>query len=114
MTHEPGREAATIHRCEHCGCNMQGESAYIEYLDEYWCHPCADNEAEATSANPIRNDMRALFRHVDDQDWEYLLSRIGDGGRDRFWKTVIADIRGALALTRPHCHGPEKTNKGQK
>jgi len=47
---------------------------------------------------PIRNDMRALFHHVDDQDWEYLLSRIGDGGRDRFWKTVIADIRGALAF----------------
>lgn len=30
---------------------------------------------------------------VDEQDLDFLLSRLGDGGRDRFWKQVIADLR---------------------
>lgn len=47
MSEEPGRERYITRRCEHCGCNTQGEEAYIKHLDEYWCHPCADNEAEA-------------------------------------------------------------------
>jgi hypothetical protein len=61
---------------------------------------------------PIRNDMRALFRNVDDDDWTWLLSHLNDGGRARFWKAVIADVRGALSVsstqrcTWPNCDQP--------
>lgn len=30
---------------------------------------------------------------VDDKDLDYLLSRLGDGGRDKFWKDVIGSLR---------------------
>ena len=40
--------------------------------------------------------IEEIFCCADDQDWEYLLSRIGDGGRDRFWKSIITDLRPAL------------------
>lgn len=30
---------------------------------------------------------------VDDKDLDYLLSRLGDCGRDRFWKDVIGNLR---------------------
>lgn len=33
--------------CEKCGCELNGEAAHIESLDEVWCHSCADNAAEA-------------------------------------------------------------------
>lgn len=33
--------------CEKCGCELGGEVAYIDHLDESWCHSCADNAAEA-------------------------------------------------------------------
>lgn len=33
--------------CEKCGCELNGEAALIEALDEVWCHSCADNAAEA-------------------------------------------------------------------
>jgi len=31
--------------CANCGCETKGEVAWVH--DEEWCHPCADNEAEA-------------------------------------------------------------------
>lgn len=33
--------------CEKCGCELNGEAAYIDATDEVWCHSCADNAAEA-------------------------------------------------------------------
>jgi hypothetical protein len=33
--------------CEKCGFELNGEKAYIDALDEIWCHSCADNAAEA-------------------------------------------------------------------
>lgn len=33
--------------CEKCGCELNGEAAHMEDLDEVWCHSCADNAAEA-------------------------------------------------------------------
>jgi hypothetical protein len=41
----PGTESAADH-CEKCGSKLNGEVAYIDYLDEQWCHSCADNAAE--------------------------------------------------------------------
>lgn len=34
---------------------------------------------------------------VDDQDWDYLVSKLGYGGRDRFWRSVIENLRPALS-----------------
>lgn len=31
--------------CTKCGCETKGEVAWVH--EEEWCHPCADNEAEA-------------------------------------------------------------------
>ena len=39
--------ASETDACEKCGCELGGEVAYIEDLDERWCHSCADNAAEA-------------------------------------------------------------------
>lgn len=39
--------ASEADTCEKCGCELGGEVAYIEDLDERWCHSCADNAAEA-------------------------------------------------------------------
>lgn len=50
--------------CEKCGSELGGEKAYIESADEVWCHPCADNAAEA-----------AYERHCED---------FHDGGCTRF------------------------------
>lgn len=36
------------HQCEHCGHRIhEDEAIYMEDYDEYWCEPCADNQAEA-------------------------------------------------------------------
>jgi hypothetical protein len=50
----------------------------------------------------LENDIAALrrpWRAVDDQDWNYIMSVIGDGGRDRFWKAVLTEMRTALEAT---------------
>jgi hypothetical protein len=36
------------------------------------------------------------LRSVDDQDWDFLLGQLGDGGRGRFWKAVVGELRAAL------------------
>lgn len=43
---EVGREIGKP-RCEKCACELNGEAAHIEALDEVWCHPCADNASPA-------------------------------------------------------------------
>lgn len=47
-------------------------------------------------------DEVAIILHalsaVDEKDLDYLLSRLGDGGRDQFWKTVVAELRPVFAL----------------
>lgn len=43
---EVGREIGKP-RCEKCACELNGEAAHIEAVDEIWCHSCADNAAEA-------------------------------------------------------------------
>lgn len=53
-----------------------------------------DNELTAARARIAALD--GAFRCVDDQDWEYLLSQIGHGGRDRFWREVLSDARAVL------------------
>lgn len=79
----------------------------IEILDKALSEPRSFDR----SAEPIRNDMRALFRSVDDDDWNWLLSHLNDGGRARFWKAIIADMRGALAVSRTH-QCPQETTDG--
>lgn len=41
--------------------------------------------------------LRRAFRAVDDQDWQYIVSVIPDGGRGRFWKAVLGEARAALS-----------------
>jgi len=61
----------------------------------------ADKELLTRAANEIER-LRTPFRSVDNQDWEYLLNEhaLGDGGRDRFWKTVLREMRDALSETK--------------
>ncbi len=42
-------------------------------------------------------EVEQAMRSVDNQDWEYLLGLLGEGGRDRFWKEVLRDLRKALS-----------------
>lgn len=41
--------------------------------------------------------LRAPWRAVDDQDWDYILGAIGHGGRDQFWRAVLIEMRAALS-----------------
>lgn len=58
-------------------------------------------EGKLTAALPHlsrgESELVEAFGMTDDQDWEYLLSLIPDGGRGRFWKAVIAETRQALS-----------------
>jgi hypothetical protein len=46
------------------------------------------------------DDLLNPWRAVDDQDWDYLLGLIPDGGRGRFWKAVFAEQRAAIAKAK--------------
>jgi hypothetical protein len=55
----------------------------------------------ADEIEQLRRDLHAIkfaLRSVDDQDWDFLLGQLGDGGRGRFWKTVVNELRPALAI----------------
>jgi hypothetical protein len=41
--------------------------------------------------------LRLPWRAVDGMDWEYIFSSIGYGGRDRFWRAVLTEMRANLA-----------------
>lgn len=56
------------------------------------------------------SDVRRLlkpWRAVDAQDWQYLVSVIPDGGRGRFWKAVLGEMRAALE-NRAETSTPER------
>lgn len=40
--------------------------------------------------------LRDPYRAVDDEDWQFIMSKLGNGGRGRFWKAVLTEVRGAL------------------
>ena len=40
--------------------------------------------------------LRAPWRAVDAVDWDYVMGSLGHGGRDRFWKEVLTEMRRAL------------------
>lgn len=40
--------------------------------------------------------LRAPWHAVDNEDWRYIVGLIPDGGRGRFWKAVLYDMRAAL------------------
>jgi hypothetical protein len=46
--------------------------------------------------NKLQYIQNALA-YVDWHDWEYLVSKLGDSGRDSFWKDRIQELREALA-----------------
>lgn len=56
----------------------------------------ADCEAEIERLTAWNERLRAPWSAVDDQDWQYLASLIPDGGRGRFWKAVLGEMRAAL------------------
>lgn len=47
MSHEPGREAAMTYLCEKCDCAVRETLTHVEWIDEYWCDNCIQNQAEA-------------------------------------------------------------------
>lgn len=44
--------------------------------------------------------LRRPYRAVDAEDWKYIMDALGDGGRGRFWKAVLIEVRAALILER--------------
>jgi hypothetical protein len=50
--------------------------------------------------------VRHPWRAVDNQDWDFLFSKIGWGGRERFWRLVLEETRtalqGATAVQKGH------------
>jgi hypothetical protein len=46
-----------VERCQKCGCELRGEAAYIERLNETWCHPCADAITFIIDATEVREGI---------------------------------------------------------
>lgn len=44
--------------------------------------------------------LRRPYRAVDGEDWDFIMGILGDGGRGRFWKAVLTEVRAALILER--------------
>ena len=62
-----------------------------------------DRPATIEEHRALRDEISLLrkpWRGVDDQDWQYIASVIPDGGRGRFWKQVLAEMRAALSTGR--------------
>lgn len=58
--------------------------------------PYASNDRQRAKYEAEIERLRAPFRACDEEDWQYLASVIPDGGRGRFWKAVLREVRGAL------------------
>jgi hypothetical protein len=69
------------------------ERGILEEMGDYRIAALREMERRLNQFDKIKTALDP----VDNQDWEYLLSLIPDGGRGRFWKTVIADFRSAVA-----------------
>lgn len=61
-----------------------------------------DWKAALTAAQADNARFRSPFEHADGMDWDYLDSRLGQGGRDKFWRAVFAEFRAALQQEHPH------------
>lgn len=72
------------------------ERGMLEEIGDYRIAALREMERRLNSYDKILEAVRP----VDDQDWEYLLSLIPDGGRGRFWKSVIASLRPTLKSER--------------
>lgn len=59
MTHEPGRERYTTHKCEHCGRTAREDELTLTDEDEYWCESCINNVNEATYARQQERDLES-------------------------------------------------------
>jgi hypothetical protein len=43
-------DAPNVDHCQRCGRELGGEAAYIEQLNQVWCHPCADDPPTVADA----------------------------------------------------------------
>lgn len=68
-------------KCPHCGSVLRENTGLRAALN--W--KCAEIER-----------LRDPFRAVDAQDWEFVMGALPDGGRGRFWKAVLTEMRAAL------------------
>lgn len=64
MTHEPGRERHTTHKCEHCGCTAREDELTLTDEDEYWCEGCINNANEATAMTELER-LELVLRRVE-------------------------------------------------
>lgn len=53
----------------------------------------ASSEAYRLDAERLRKPWQA----VDAMDWDFVIGALSDGGRGRFWKAVLTEMRAALA-----------------
>lgn len=60
----------------------------------------------SAAAGPVEEEdaLYKAFKHADDEDWKYILSTVGFGGRARFWHAVLTEARAALATPTPDPH----------
>jgi hypothetical protein len=59
--------------CAKCGCELNGEAAFIEALGEVWCHPCADNAA--TTLKGLKMATEKPLEHQFEDDLGKLVDR---------------------------------------
>jgi len=90
---------------DNCGCADSDwcindlAAAEIERLeaeidDERQAHQVCVEMRNAAVAEIER--LWAPFRGVDSFDWAFLMGALPDGGRGRFWKAVLQEMRAAL------------------
>lgn len=53
---------------------------------------------EACLKRLIKIELKDCFRNVDNLDWDFLFNNIitGSGGYDKFWRSVMTEVREAL------------------
>lgn len=61
--------------------------------------------ARPTAAEGGENTLYHAFRNADEKDWEHLFLMLPDSGHGQFWKTVLFEVKTALASTQPDSAG---------
>lgn len=69
-------------------------------LQEWVARYPGDPEALIDALVEETERLRHPWRAVDDMDWDFIMSTLGYGGRERFWRAVLTEMRDAL-ITSP-------------
>jgi hypothetical protein len=65
----------------------------LDWEDRIYNEGYRDGKAELRAEN---ERLRAPWRNVDERDWIDAFALLGDGGRGKFWRAVLAEMRSAM------------------